>query len=43
MAPSASEAIKKEKNHKADDVWLDEDWKRSNPENAESTKLGFNK
>lgn len=42
-AANASQALKKEKNIKADDVWLDEDWKKNYmDEGGESKKkVGF--
>lgn len=42
MASSAIEAIKKEGKIMADDVWIDEDWKRSQKEQS-PLSIGFNK
>jgi hypothetical protein len=39
-ARSASEALKIEGKYKADDCWLDEDWKKSQP--APDSHIGFN-
>lgn len=36
VASSAEEAIKKEKNQKADEVWLDQDWKKGAINKADS-------
>jgi hypothetical protein len=41
MARSAQEALRKEKRVKPDDVWVDEDWKKENP-NALESCIGFN-
>jgi len=40
MANSAMEAIKKEKKHSPDDVWIDEDWKKNNDDKV-SSSIGF--
>lgn len=40
MATSAHEALKKERRVRPDDVWVDEDWKRENPNRLESA-IGF--
>jgi len=40
MAENAAQACKLEKNHPADDVWLDDDWKKSQP-NAGANVMGF--
>lgn len=40
MANSAMEAIKKEKKHSPDDVWVDEDWKKNNDDKV-SSYMGF--
>lgn len=34
MARSAAEALRLEKNQASDDVWLDDDWKKSNLQEA---------
>ena len=39
MAKNAKDALKKEKDVRADEVWLDEDWKRENL----SKVIGFKK
>lgn len=39
MATSAHEALKKERRVRPDDVWVDEEWKKNNP-NLESC-IGF--
>lgn len=39
MAKDAKEALKKEKDIRADEVWLDEDWKREHL----SKVIGFKK
>jgi hypothetical protein len=41
MAKSAHEALKKERKVRPDDVWVDEDWKKENPNQLESA-IGFN-
>ena len=41
-AKSAKEAIKKEKSHEVDDVWVDDDWRKAQSSETEG-KLGFNK
>jgi hypothetical protein len=41
MAKSAQDALKKEKKVLPDDVWVDEDWKKENPNQLESI-IGFN-
>lgn len=40
MAISAKEAIKKERIITPDDVWVDEDWKKDNPNQLQSA-IGF--
>lgn len=40
MAKDAKDAIKKEKSCPANDVWMDEDWKR---DKIEKIELGFKK
>lgn len=42
MAESAQDALRKEKNIKPDDVWIDEEWKKMN-EGKLKTPFGFNK
>lgn len=42
MATSAMDAIRKENKHRVDDVWLDEEWVKSNPEPKENN-LGYGK
>lgn len=39
MAKDASEAIKLDKKHPVDDVWVEEDWKRNNLTN----QIGYSK
>lgn len=41
MAKSAHEALKKERKVRPDDVWIDEDWKKDNPNQLVSA-IGFN-
>jgi len=41
MATSASHAIKKERRVRPDDVWVDEDWKKDNPNTLQSA-IGYN-
>ena len=40
MAKSAQEAIRKDRTHKPDDVWIDDEWKKENPNKLESC-IGF--
>lgn len=40
MAPSAKDALKKDKHAPVDDVWVDDDWKKMNVEAKAS--IGFN-
>jgi hypothetical protein len=40
LATSASDAIRKEKNIKPDDVWVDDDWRKGNKDNLASA-IGF--
>lgn len=40
MAQSAQEAIRLEKKVRPDDVWVDEDWKKDNP-NQLLSAIGF--
>jgi len=40
MAENAAQACRLEKNQSADDVWLDDDWKKSQP-NAGADVMGF--
>lgn len=40
MAKSASEALRKERNVKADDCWVDEDWRKRSKDNLASA-IGF--
>ena len=40
MARSAHEALRKERRVRPDDVWVDEDWKKENPNVLESA-IGF--
>jgi hypothetical protein len=41
MAQSAADAIKQERKRSPDDVWIDEEWMKNNPQ-AESRPIGFN-
>lgn len=41
MASSAHDALKKERRHRPDDVWVDDDWRKQNPTELESA-IGFN-
>lgn len=41
MAKSAHDALKKERKIRPDDVWVDEDWKKENPNTLQSA-IGFN-
>ncbi len=36
MAESAHDALKRERRHRPDDVWVDEDWKKENKYTQES-------
>jgi hypothetical protein len=40
FAKSAREAIKKERKHEPDDVWVDDEW-RKDPKNQLSSAIGF--
>lgn len=40
MAKSARDAIKKERTHMPDDVWVDEEWKKGNPQQLASA-IGY--
>lgn len=40
LARSAQEALKKDKTTKPDDCWVDEDWKKENPNQLQSA-IGF--
>jgi hypothetical protein len=40
FATSAREAIKEERNHEVDDVWVDDEWKKD-PNNQLSSAIGF--
>lgn len=40
MAKSVKDALKKDKNTLPDDCWVDEDWKKDNPNKLESA-MGF--
>ena len=40
MASSASDALKRERKHRPDNVYLDEEWRKENRENLESA-IGF--
>jgi hypothetical protein len=40
IATSAHEALKKERTIRPDDVWVDEDWKKDNP-NRLISAIGF--
>lgn len=42
MAENAQDALRKEKNIKPDDVWIDEEWKKNNMD-IQSKEIGFNK
>lgn len=39
-ATSAAQAIRKDRKHPVDDVWVDDDWKKSQENNLASS-LGF--
>ena len=42
LARSAKEAIKLDKSHAVDDVWIDDDWKKENKNYTSDTqKIGF--
>ena len=41
-ADSAKQAIKKDKTHQVDDVWVDEDWKKNNQEIINNKTIGLN-
>lgn len=40
MAKSAHDALKKERRTRPDDVWVDEEWKKDNPNQLQSA-IGF--
>lgn len=40
MAKSAHDALKKERRIRPDDVWVDEDWKKENP-NQLASVIGY--
>ena len=40
MAKSAQDALRKERKHRPDDVWVDEDWKKENQKELVSA-IGF--
>jgi hypothetical protein len=40
MASSAHEALKRERRIRPDDCWVDEDWKKENPDQLQSA-IGF--
>ena len=40
MATSVHEALKKERRIRPDDVWVDEEWKKENP-NQLTSAIGF--
>lgn len=41
MATSAHDALKRERRYRPDDVWVDDDWKKENPNQLQSA-IGFN-
>ena len=41
MAESAHDALKRERRHRPDDVWVDEEWKKENKYQLESV-IGYN-
>lgn len=43
MAPSAMEALRREKKIVADDCWIDEDWKKENMSKPGGGDMGFKK
>lgn len=40
LAPSAAEAIRRERRFPIDDVWLDDDWKKAHPDEV-AGEMGF--
>lgn len=40
MAKSANEALRKDRKHLPDDVWVDDEWKKENPTQLTSA-IGF--
>lgn len=43
-ARSIGDALRQEKKHKPDEIYLDDEWKRNNPKELEKKKVfGFNK
>ena len=40
MAKNAQDALRKEKNHPADDCWVDEEWRKNKTDNLASA-IGF--
>jgi hypothetical protein len=43
MAASAKDALKKERHTLADDVWIDEDWRKNNEDKVTSKEFNINK
>lgn len=41
MAVNVKDALKKEKHIKADEAWIDDDWKKNNPEACENKIIGY--
>jgi len=41
MAESAHDALKRERRHRPDDIWVDEEWKKENRNNLQSA-IGYN-
>lgn len=42
LAKNVTDALKKERDIRADEAWIDEDWKKQNP-NITSKEIGFKK
>lgn len=42
LAESIGEVLRKERRIKPDDVWLDDEWKKNNPE-VQGQEMGFKK
>lgn len=40
LAESATDALRRERALKADDVWLDDEWKKANPD-VQGQKVGY--
>lgn len=41
LATSAKDALKKEKRYQADDIFVDDDWRKTNGDDYQSKAIGF--